>query len=80
MGFFVDEDEILTQEEEQVFVEANNEKDEFPVCWYCVIGTLFISAVGSLLHFTFHWTYCNWLVGLMSLYMSAINGVSQSTP
>ena len=63
MGFFVDEDEILLQEEEQVFVEANNEKDEFPVCWYCVIGTLFISAVGSLLHFTFHWTYCNWLVG-----------------
>ena len=37
---------------------------EFPLLWYCVIGTLFVSVMGSLFHFAYQWTCCNWLMGL----------------
>ena len=36
----------------------------FPVSWYCVLGTVFVSVMGSFFHFAYQWTCCNWLVGL----------------
>ncbi len=31
--------------------------------WYCVVGFLFVSIAGSMFHFTYQWTHCNWFVG-----------------
>jgi hypothetical protein len=31
---------------------------------YCIFGWLLISGLGSMLHFTYQWTNCNWVVGL----------------
>lgn len=31
---------------------------------YCIFGWLLISVSGSMLHFTYQWTHCNWVMGL----------------
>jgi hypothetical protein len=31
---------------------------------YCIFGWLLISVSGSMFHFTYQWTHCNWVMGL----------------
>jgi hypothetical protein len=41
------------------------EKNKKSFYWYCVFGWLFVSLVGSLFHFTYHWMECNIVIGLL---------------
>ena len=36
-----------------------------PFIWYCLVGWILISIAGSMFHFTYQWTHCNWAVGLL---------------
>jgi hypothetical protein len=35
-----------------------------PFALNCIFGSLLISVLGSMFHFTYQWTHCNWAVGL----------------
>ena len=39
------------------------EESYVPFAWYCLFGWFIISLSGSMFHFTYQWTHCNWIVG-----------------
>jgi len=62
-----DYEPLIRQRWYEITFHYNNavEKNKKSFYWYCLMGWLFVSLVGSLFHFMYHWMGCNILIGLL---------------